>query len=32
VFAERYADLNEQDHAAHDQAIDDGRVPVASEP
>jgi uncharacterized protein (DUF2252 family) len=29
-FAERYADLNEQDHAAHERAIADGRVPVAS--
>jgi uncharacterized protein (DUF2252 family) len=30
-FAERYADLNEKDHAAHDQAIDDGRIEVATE-
>jgi uncharacterized protein (DUF2252 family) len=26
VFAERYADLNEQDHAAHARAIADGRI------
>ncbi len=28
-FAERYADLNAADHAAHEAAIGDGRVPVA---
>ncbi len=27
-FAERYADLNETDHAAHEAAIESGRVPV----
>jgi uncharacterized protein (DUF2252 family) len=31
-FAERYADLNDVDHAAHERAIADGRVQVASEP
>jgi uncharacterized protein (DUF2252 family) len=30
-FAERYADRNEQDHAAHERAIAEGRVEVASE-
>ncbi len=30
-FAEHYADLNERDYAAHQTAITDGRVPVASE-
>ena len=29
-FAERYADLNEHDHAAHQAAIADGRIPVAA--
>ena len=28
-FAERYADLNERDHAAHRDAIADGRITVA---
>ena len=27
-FAERYADLNETDHAAHESAIESGRVTV----
>ncbi len=27
-FAERYADLDEQDHAAHERAITDGRIRV----
>ena len=30
-FAERYADLNEGDHAAHERAIESGRVAAASE-
>ncbi len=30
-YAQRYADLNERDHEAHETAIADGRVPVASE-
>jgi uncharacterized protein (DUF2252 family) len=30
-FAERYADLNERDHAAHEQAIAEGRVEVVAE-
>jgi hypothetical protein len=28
-FADKYADLNVADHAAHERAIEDGRVPVA---
>lgn len=28
TFAERYADVNERDHAAHARAIADGRVPA----
>jgi len=28
-YAQRYADLTEQDHVAHDQAIASGRVPAA---
>ena len=31
-FGERYADLNEQDHGAHEQAIASGRVEAAAEP
>ncbi len=31
-FAERYADLNERDHDAHEQAIAAGRVDAAAEP
>jgi len=30
-FAERYADLNEGDHAAHERAIETGRVEAVSE-
>ena len=30
-FAERYADLNEADHAEHERAIEQGRVEVATE-
>jgi uncharacterized protein (DUF2252 family) len=30
-FADTYADLNVADHAAHERAIEDGRVPVADE-
>jgi uncharacterized protein (DUF2252 family) len=30
-FAERYADLNERDHAEHERAIEAGRIAVASE-
>jgi uncharacterized protein (DUF2252 family) len=31
-FGERYADLNEHDHDAHEQAIASGRVEAAAEP
>ncbi|MFW2335983.1 DUF2252 domain-containing protein [Ilumatobacter sp.] len=31
-FGERYADLNEQDHAAHEQAIASGQVEAAAKP
>jgi hypothetical protein len=31
-FAERYADLNEQDHAAHERAIAEGRIDATLEP
>ncbi len=30
-FAERYADLNDDDHAAHERAIQDGRIEAATE-
>ena len=30
-FADTYADLNVADHAVHERAIEDGRVPVADE-
>ena len=31
-FGERYADLNERDHDAHEQAIASGQVEAAAEP